>query len=67
LLRAERQKAGFSQNMLADKLNKPQSFVAKVEKGERRVDVIEFLTIISTLGADPVQFIREMQKSSPPT
>lgn len=67
LLRAERQKAGLSQNMLADKLKKPQSFVAKVEKGERRVDVVEFLAIINTLGADPVKFIRELQKAASST
>jgi transcriptional regulator with XRE-family HTH domain len=64
LLREERQKAGFSQNMLAEKLNKPQSFVAKVENGERRVDVVELLTIINTLGADPVKFIRKLQSQS---
>jgi ribosome-binding protein aMBF1 (putative translation factor) len=68
LLREARQKAGFSQNMLAEKLNKPQSFVAKIENGERRVDVVELLTIINTLGGDPVKFIRKLQnQSTPPT
>lgn len=35
-----------------------QSFVAKVELGERRIDVIEFLNITRAIGADPVEIIR---------
>lgn len=47
-----RQKAGFTQEELAKALKKPQSFIAKTERGERRLDVIEFLQIIKLLGAD---------------
>ncbi|MDD3276796.1 MAG: helix-turn-helix transcriptional regulator [Kiritimatiellales bacterium] len=65
LLREERQNAGLSQNMLAEKLNRPQSFVAKIEKGERRVDLVEFLTITHAMGIDPVKFIRKLQKLFP--
>ena len=50
--------------MLAEKLNKPQSFVAKIEMGERRVDLLEFLTIINAMGADPVRFIRKLRSQS---
>jgi transcriptional regulator with XRE-family HTH domain len=64
LLRAERQKARLSQERLAEKLNRPQSFVAKIENGERRVDMIEFLTITNALGIDPVKFIRRFQKET---
>lgn len=64
LLREERQKAGLSQTMLAEKLNKPQSFVAKIEMGERRVDLLEFLTVINAIGADPVRFIRKLRNQS---
>jgi ribosome-binding protein aMBF1 (putative translation factor) len=39
LLVATRQKAGIRQHALAKKLRKPQSFVAKYEGGERRLDV----------------------------
>lgn len=66
LLREERQKAGLSQTLLAEKLNKPQSFVAKIEMGERRVDLLEFLTIINAMGADPVRFIRKLRSQSEP-
>ena len=62
LLRAERQKARLSQERLADKLKKPQSFVAKIEAGERRVDVVEFLAIANALEIDPAKFMRKLQK-----
>ena len=41
-LRAARQEAGLTQEQVARKLGKPQSFVSKSETGERRVDAVEF-------------------------
>ena len=38
----------------------PQSFVAKYEGGERRLDVIEFIAIAQALGADPFKLLREL-------
>ncbi|QOZ75369.1 XRE family transcriptional regulator [Bradyrhizobium sp. CCBAU 53351] len=58
LLVATRQKAGIRQQELAQKLRKPQSFVAKYEGGERRLDVIEFIAIAEALGADPLKLLR---------
>ncbi|SDH21342.1 transcriptional regulator, XRE family [Bradyrhizobium sp. Rc2d] len=66
LLVAARHKAGIRQQALAKKLRKPQSFVAKYEGGERRLDVVEFITIAEALGTDPLKlfrrFIRERAK-----
>lgn len=58
LLVATRHKAGIRQQALAKKLRKPQSFVAKYEGGERRLDVIEFIAIAEALGADPLKLFR---------
>ncbi|PDT83339.1 transcriptional regulator [Bradyrhizobium sp. Y36] len=58
LLVAVRHKAGVRQQALAKKLRKPQSFVAKYEGGERRLDVIEFIAIADALGADPIRLLR---------
>lgn len=59
LLVAAREKAGIRQRALAEALNVPQSFVAKYEGGERRLDVIEFIAITRALGADPVKLFRD--------
>lgn len=48
-----RKHVGLTQQQLAKKIGKPQSFVAKYEGGERRIDVIEFLKIVRAMGADP--------------
>lgn len=55
---AARQAAGLTQVQLARKLNRPQSFVAKYEGGERRIDLIEFLEIVEILGQDYRRIIR---------
>jgi len=48
-----REGSGLSQHELAKKLKKPQSFVSKYERGERRLDVVELLEITNVLDADP--------------
>jgi transcriptional regulator with XRE-family HTH domain len=59
LLRQARKDAGIVQQELADRLGKPQSFVAKVERGERRIDVIEFIAIARAIGRDPVRLLKQ--------
>lgn len=55
-----RKSAGLTQMALAARLNRPQSFVAKYEGGERRLDVVEFIAIAEALGADPIKLLREL-------
>ncbi|GBR12225.1 transcriptional regulator [Acetobacter oeni] len=50
LLIAARRGNGLTQTTLAERLGKPQSYVAKYETGERRIDVIEFLDITTAIG-----------------
>jgi len=45
-----RKQSGMTQSQLAEGLGKPQSFVAKYEGGERRLDVIELIDILAVLG-----------------
>ncbi|MXN63280.1 helix-turn-helix domain-containing protein [Stappia sp. GBMRC 2046] len=48
-----RNAAGLTQQEVADRLGKPQSYVAKVERNERRIDVVEFISLAKALGLDP--------------
>ncbi len=49
---AARKDKGITQQALAKKLKKPQSYVSKFENGERRLDVVEFAEICKALGVD---------------
>lgn len=60
LLVRTRKEAGVSQTELADRLGRPQPFVSYIERGERRIDVIEFCAIMRALGADPGAAFREL-------
>jgi transcriptional regulator with XRE-family HTH domain len=62
LMIAARKKAGLTQQDVAKKLNKPQTFVAKYEGGERRIDVVEFLVIARAIGADPIRILRALMR-----
>lgn len=53
VLVASRKKAGLTQQELADELRKPQSFVAKYENGQRRIDIAEFLMIMRLMNVLP--------------
>lgn len=59
-LREAREKAGMTQQQLAHALDKPQSFIAKYELGERRLDVIEFLKIAKIIKANPIKIIQSL-------
>jgi len=48
-----RKRAGITQQELAKRLRKPQSFVSSFESGQRRIDLLEFFLIVEALGADP--------------
>ncbi|TDR85294.1 helix-turn-helix domain-containing protein [Enterovirga rhinocerotis] len=53
LLKEQRLRMRLTQQQVADQLGVPQSFVAKYEGGERRLDVLEFIEAAEALGADP--------------
>jgi len=65
LLVEVRKGAGLTQAELSQRLDRPQSFVSKYERGERRLDVVEFGEVAKALGVSPVKlldkFYRETQ------
>ena len=65
LMIAARKRAGLTQQELANRLKRPQSFVAKYEGGERRLDVVEFIAIAQAISIDPIRVLRSLlQRSS---
>ncbi len=65
MLVAARTRAGLTQAQLASRLGRPQPFISFVERGERRVDVIEFYAIMKALGEDPEIAFRELISTLP--
>jgi len=57
LLTIARERSGLTQAQVAKKLKKPQSYVSKYERGERRLDFSEFLEIAEILGIDISNFV----------
>ena len=55
-----RKAQSLTQAEVARKLRRPQSFVAKYEGGERRLDVIEFIEIVRALSADPLDVLAQL-------
>lgn len=60
LLVSIREDRGLSQRALSEKLKKAPTFVSKYERGERRLDLVEFLDIVKVLKADPYKIIRRI-------
>jgi len=61
LLVEARRARGLTQAQVADRLGKSQSFIAKVEGGERRLDVIEFIDLACALRVAPAELIDRLQ------
>jgi transcriptional regulator with XRE-family HTH domain len=58
LLVGKRKAASLSQAELAKRVGRYQSFIADIERGERRVDVVEFLELAEAIGFDAGKAIR---------
>jgi transcriptional regulator with XRE-family HTH domain len=63
LLRDLREAQGWTQEQLAKKLGRPQSTVSKIEAGERKLDVCQFVDYLRILNADPVAAMRRLMKA----
>jgi transcriptional regulator with XRE-family HTH domain len=64
LIIGRRKTIGLTQTEFAQRLGEYQSFVVRLESGERRVDVVEFVEIAEILGFDPAKAISGLKKIS---
>lgn len=61
LLKEARQKADLRQEDVARELGRPhQSFVAKYEAGQRRIDVVEFIELTKVLKTNPLSMLKKL-------
>lgn len=64
LLIEARKQAGLTQTDLAKKLGRPQSYVADVERGERRVDITEYIALADVIGFDAHRTLQAVIEAS---
>ena len=53
-----RKACGLTQMQVAEKLSKPQSYIAKVEGADRKLDVMEFVELCEVIHQDPSELIK---------
>jgi hypothetical protein len=61
LLRVQREEAGFTIRALGARLRRPYSFVSKVERGERRIDPVEFIAWCRACDVEPSDAIKTIE------
>jgi transcriptional regulator with XRE-family HTH domain len=62
LLKKAREGAGLTQVDLAAALERSQSFVSKVERGETRLDIIQLRTVLASLAVSLPEFARRLER-----
>jgi transcriptional regulator with XRE-family HTH domain len=60
-----RREAGLLQEDLAARMGKDQSVISNIERGHRRVDVLELYAIARALGLEPVELFARVTGSFP--
>ncbi|WP_045319663.1 helix-turn-helix domain-containing protein [Limimaricola cinnabarinus] len=60
----KRGEAGLKQVDLAERMKVYQSFIARLESGQRRVDVVELIKLSEVLGFDPTEIVDKLAKLS---
>ena len=59
VLREARKQQGVPQVLLAERLGNTQTFVSKCERGERRIDLVEFVEFVEAMGSSPAEVFNE--------
>jgi len=59
-LKEARLRNGLRQQDVAEALGRPQSYVAKIESGERKADFVEVLDLCTAIGLDPKALLKKL-------
>lgn len=60
LLKHHRLRAGLTQQELAKRLKRSDSFISYIEKGERKLGAVELIEYCEAMGADPLRLLRKV-------
>jgi transcriptional regulator with XRE-family HTH domain len=61
LLKSARKSARLTQRALAERLGTHTSYISRYERGDRRLDLVEFLAIADALKIDPAELLKQVQ------
>ena len=59
-----REAAGDTQQQVATRLGKSQSYVSKIESGQRRLDLVEYVLWARAIGIDPLRPFKKLCEAS---
>jgi transcriptional regulator with XRE-family HTH domain len=60
-----RKSQGITQVELAERLGKSQQFISRIESGERRIDLLEFVALSRCMGIDPAKLLGSIVRKLP--
>ncbi len=63
LLVEARERSGLTQAEVAQELGRPQNYVSRLERGETRIDVIQFLWLADIIGFDAVAMLKKVREN----
>ncbi len=66
VLTAARKAAGLTQRQLADAIGRPYTVIANIERGERQIDVVEFISISRALGVEESELMAHIGQAIGP-
>ena len=61
---AERKARGIRQEALAYVLRQRQDWISRIERGDRRIDVVEYLALADAIGFDPLTVLAAVKETA---
>ncbi len=55
-----RKAAGLTQRALANRIGRPYTVIANIERSERQIDVVEFIAVARALGLDEADLMKRV-------
>jgi transcriptional regulator with XRE-family HTH domain len=55
--------SGLTQKEICDRLGEPKNYLIKVERGERRLDVVEIFALCEAMGASAEMMIKSFSEA----